>query len=87
MNVDRVGLSGAPAREVPDRSGGISGFKAVTLEDRWILSRFNRVAGETHAALEIYRFDEASRAVYDFFWGELCDWYIELIKPRLAFGK
>jgi len=35
-------------------------------------------------ALEAYRFDDAARAIYDFFWGELCDWYIELIKPRLS---
>ena len=35
-------------------------------------------------SLAAYRFDEAANAIYDFFWGELCDWYLELIKPRLA---
>jgi valyl-tRNA synthetase len=93
MNVDRVGSCGAgapstalrssPARDPSEQTAGIAGFTAVTLEDRWILSRFNRVAGEVGSALEIYRFDDAARAIYDFFWGELCDWYIELIKPRL----
>ena len=34
-------------------------------------------------ALETYRFHEAANQIYDFFWGEFCDWYIELIKPRL----
>jgi valyl-tRNA synthetase len=53
------------------------------LEDRWIYSRFYRVAGEVNQALEAYRFDEAASAIYSFFWGEFCDWYLELIKPRL----
>jgi valyl-tRNA synthetase len=37
-----------------------------------------------HEALETYRFHEAAHVVYHFFWGEYCDWYLELIKPRLA---
>jgi len=62
---------------------GIPGFTAETLEDRWILSRFNRVAQEINDALATYRFHEAAHVVYHFFWGEFCDWYLELIKPRL----
>jgi valyl-tRNA synthetase len=38
-----------------------------------------------NASLETYRFHEAANRIYDFFWGEFCDWYIELIKPRLNF--
>src|SRR5664279_1668473 len=53
-------------------------------EDRWILSRFNRVAQEIHEALDTYRFHEAAHVIYHFFWGDYCDWYLELIKPRLA---
>ena len=60
--------------------GWISGS---TLEDRWILSRFNRVAADVNDALATYRFHEAANRIYDFFWGEFCDWYLELIKPRL----
>jgi valyl-tRNA synthetase len=62
---------------------GVHGFKSETLEDRWILSRFNRVAQEIHDALDTFRFHEAAHVVYHFFWGEFCDWYLELIKPRL----
>jgi valyl-tRNA synthetase len=63
---------------------GVFGLKPQTLEDRWILSRFNRVCAEVHDALETYRFHEAAHVIYHFFWGEYCDWYLELIKPRLA---
>ena len=37
-----------------------------------------------NAALETYRFHEGANSIYDFFWGELCDWYFEFVKPRLA---
>ncbi|HEX5435110.1 MAG TPA: valine--tRNA ligase, partial [Candidatus Angelobacter sp.] len=62
---------------------GVAGFKADTLEDRWILSRFNRTAKDVNDALQTFRFHEAANRIYDFFWGEFCDWYLELIKPRL----
>ena len=90
MNVDRAQQSGvwslADFVSSPTDFGvrGVSGFKAETLEDRWILSRFNRVAQALHEALDTYRFHEAAHVVYHFFWGEYCDWYLELIKPRLA---
>jgi valyl-tRNA synthetase len=63
---------------------GLPGFHTETLEDRWILSRLNRVARDVDRALSAYRFDEAANAVYSFFWGEFCDWYIELVKPRIV---
>ncbi len=40
-----------------------------------------------NAALETYRFHEAANRIYDFFWGDFCDWYLELIKPRLNFEE
>jgi valyl-tRNA synthetase len=64
----------------------LQGFKAVNLDDRWIASRFNRVTKEIHEALADYRFHEAAHVVYHFFWGEFCDWYIEMVKPRLQAG-
>jgi valyl-tRNA synthetase len=87
MNVDRAQQAGVWSLD-EFKSGlqgqGIAGFQAQTLEDRWILSRFNRVAQEVDDALATYRFHEAAHVVYHFFWGEFCDWYLELIKPRLA---
>jgi len=52
-----------------------------------VLSRFNRVVSEVNDALAAYRFHEAANRIYDFFWGEFCDWYLELIKPRLNFDE
>jgi valyl-tRNA synthetase len=86
MNVDRLECGAdALAREISPVTTGIPGFRPTTLEDRWILSRFNRVTAEVNGALETYRFHEAANRIYDFFWGEFCDWYLELIKPRLNF--
>lgn len=56
------------------------------LADRWILSRFNKTVGEATANLEAYELGEAARILYEFIWNEFCDWYIEMIKPRL-YGK
>jgi valyl-tRNA synthetase len=50
-----------------------------------MFSRLSVVAAEVDRALGQYRFDEAANAVYQFFWGEFCDWYLELIKLRLDF--
>ncbi|MGA8639332.1 MAG: valine--tRNA ligase [Candidatus Sulfotelmatobacter sp.] len=88
MNVDRLECgAGALARGISPGAKGIPEFQLSTLEDRWILSRFNRVTAEVNAALETFRFHEAANRIYDFFWGELCDWYLELIKPRLNFEE
>ncbi|MGA9496716.1 MAG: class I tRNA ligase family protein, partial [Terriglobales bacterium] len=86
MNVDRIdsGLRpGADEGGRPSMSSGVAGFRASTLEDRWILSRFNRASADVNSSLQTYRFDEAANRIYDFFWAEFCDWYLELIKPRL----
>jgi valyl-tRNA synthetase len=77
----RPALDGAEPRH--HTGSGVAGFSSETLEDRWILSRFNRAAKDVNESLETYRFDEAATRIYDFFWGEFCDWYLELIKPRL----
>jgi valyl-tRNA synthetase len=89
MNVDRVepGLRPGRTAEGGGPHVGVAGFEAAALEDRWILSRFNRVTAEVNEALAAYRFHEAANRIYDFFWGEFCDWYLELIKPRLNFDE
>jgi valyl-tRNA synthetase len=56
---------------------------SLTLPDRWILSRLQRVAREVDEALEAFRINDAAHAIYRFLWTELCDWYIELAKPVL----
>ncbi|HXY51638.1 MAG TPA: valine--tRNA ligase [Terriglobales bacterium] len=84
LNRDRLGDAAGAPPPVSPTAKGIPGFDAQTLEDRWIVSRFNEAAGYMNEALETYRFHEAASRIYDFFWGELCDWYLELIKPRLA---
>ncbi|MGC2297859.1 MAG: valine--tRNA ligase [Acidobacteriaceae bacterium] len=56
------------------------------LEARWIVARLNSVAAEVNAALADYRFDEAANLVYQFFWGDFCDWYLEIVKLRLDFA-
>jgi valyl-tRNA synthetase len=87
MNVDRVEPGLRPGRTADGGRPymGLTGFNTLTLEDRWILSRFNRVTADVNDALQTYRFHEAANRIYDFFWGEFCDWYLELIKPRLQF--
>ncbi|HVO37439.1 MAG TPA: valine--tRNA ligase, partial [Spirochaetia bacterium] len=59
---------------------------ALTEIDRWIFHRLNDAAVAARAALEGYRFNEAAQAVYEFFWNDFCDWYIEAAKLPLASG-
>ena len=89
MNLDRIepGLQPGTRSHTTSAGGGVAGFKTARLEDQWILSRFNRVTADVNDALATYRFHEAANRIYDFFWGEFCDWYLELIKPRLNFDE
>ena len=56
------------------------------VEDRWILSRLERAKAEFDARIRGYDFSHAALGLYDFIYGELCDWYLELVKPRLRAG-
>jgi valyl-tRNA synthetase len=85
MNIDRgheagykISLSGhdSVSLELPENT---------PLETRWIFSRLSSVSDSVAHSLADYRFDEAANAVYQFFWGEFCDWYLELVKLRLNF--
>ncbi|HEV3094570.1 MAG TPA: valine--tRNA ligase [Solirubrobacteraceae bacterium] len=55
-----------------------------TVEDRWILSRLVQIETDTAARIEDYDFSHAALGLYDFVYGELCDWYLELVKHRLG---
>ena len=57
-----------------------------TVFDRWIRSSLQKTEARVEAAIEQYRFDLASQAIYEFVWNEYCDWYLELTKPILADG-
>ena len=59
----------------------------AAVEDRWILSRLERAADEVGERIDGYDFSHAALALYDFVYGELCDWYLELVKPRLRAGE
>ncbi|HKR32390.1 MAG TPA: class I tRNA ligase family protein, partial [Terriglobales bacterium] len=87
MNIDKAseeavwsesGLKELIASEAPSMS--------PDLIDRWIEARFQDTAREVNKALEEYRFHEAANLVYQFFWGDLCDLYIEAVKLRLDFS-
>jgi valyl-tRNA synthetase len=56
----------------------------LSLPDRWILSRHNRLVLEVNRLIDQYQFGEAGRALYEFLWGEFCDWYIEIAKVPLG---
>jgi len=62
---------------------GSPNLEELELGDRWILSRLNQVIKQTRENLENYGLGEAAKGLYEFIWGDFCDWYIELIKPRL----
>ena len=59
----------------------------LTLPDRWILSRVNRLASEVTDNLDRFELGIALQKVQDFTWDEFCDWYIEMVKPRLYNDK
>ena len=63
--------------------GTADGPREASLADRWIAARFQEAAEEVARAVEVYRFDLASQALYEFIWNEYCDWYLELSKPVL----
>ncbi len=56
---------------------------ALTSADRWILSKANKLVSEVTDNLEHYEMGIAAQKIYDFIWEEFCDWYIEMVKPRL----
>jgi valyl-tRNA synthetase len=64
--------------------GGDFDAARLRLEDRWILSRTERIARKVDGELEAFHFQGSLMALYDFFWHDVCDWYLEAVKPRLA---
>ncbi|ELS02780.1 valyl-tRNA synthetase [Xenococcus sp. PCC 7305] len=77
MNLDDKTPQDFPAIDAPELAADFE------LCDRWILSRFNQTVQQTRANIENYALGEAANGLYEFIWGDFCDWYIELIKSRL----
>ncbi len=94
-----LGTLGGGAGESQDESGqdprsknvgfgveGATAASAMRLADRWIISRLARTIGVVDEALSKYEFNRYAQQVYDFFWRDLCDWYLEAIKPVIREG-
>ena len=58
----------------------------LTTEDKWVISKFNTLAGDVGQNLDAFELGVASQKIYDFIWDVYCDWYIELTKPRIQAG-
>ena len=67
----------------PERADVKIQWSLLPVEDHWILSRLNRTIASVTGLMEDFQFGEALRQIYDFLWGEYCDWYIEIAKIRL----
>src|SRR5216110_3307424 len=80
-NIGRFILAHLPERVQPLEA---LDAKRLLLADRWILSRANDAVAAVTASLEQFRLDEAAKRCYEFVWGELADWYVEAVKPRLG---
>ena len=86
MNVDRAAEAGVTI-DLSTLGAALRESADAPLETRWILTRLSNASNAVERSLGDYRFDEAASAVYQFFWGDFCDWYIEIVKLRLEFGE
>src|SRR5207245_8243789 len=80
-NIGRFILAQLPERVRPIDELDLS---RLPLADRWILTRANDTVHAVTSYLEQFKLDEAAKRCYEFVWGELADWYVEAVKPRLA---
>ncbi|MAF38681.1 MAG: valine--tRNA ligase, partial [Chloroflexi bacterium] len=84
-NASRFVISGL------DGKSGLEGWhdlsKVEHREDRWIVSRLDRVTAEVNESLRNFELGDAQQKLYDFFWNDYCDWYIEMAKLRLRSGE
>lgn len=78
-NASRYVLMNCGEQSIPEPTDP----QQLSVADRWIISRFQRTASSVEENMKDYRFDLVSQSLYDFFWNEYCDWYVELSKPIL----
>ena len=81
-NASRLILMNTSSQQDPREEPDLRALDS-RVEDRWILSRLQGAIGEVGGHLDEYDFSHASLSLYRFFWSELCDWYLEIVKPRL----
>jgi valyl-tRNA synthetase len=84
MNVDRAAEIGITVDPAALGAMPVVGEDAP-LEARWIVAELHATATKVNQSLENYRYDDAANAIYQFFWGSFCDWYLEIVKLRLDF--
>ena len=77
-NASRFVLMNVGHTEAKPPYGGLA-----SVADEWIISRLNRTIEDVTRSLERFRFNEAESVVYDFFWHDFCDWYVEMMKPTI----
>lgn len=80
-----MNLEGEAPLSVQEIHEGID-LSLLSLEDKWILSKLNRIIFDVNQKLKDYQFDQAALGAYDFFWKEFCSYYLEISKPILS-GK
>ncbi|MGB7189270.1 MAG: valine--tRNA ligase [Acidobacteriaceae bacterium] len=85
MNVDRAAEAGIVV-DPHSLANSLGPDADSPIEARWIVSRLNGTAEQVNQALGDSRFHEAASLIYQFFWGDFCDWYLEIVKLRLDFG-
>jgi valyl-tRNA synthetase len=85
MNVERAREAGVTI-DLATLSHSLITDEDNYIESRWIRSRLAKTSALVNAALTVYRFDEAANHLYQFFWGDFCDWYLEIVKLRLNFA-
>jgi valyl-tRNA synthetase len=86
MNLDRAAEVGITA-SVGSLTRSSLFINKWPIEELWILSRLNKTVNDVNVALDRYRYDDAANFIYQFFWGEFCDWYLEIVKLRLDFSE
>ena len=85
MNVDRAAEAGIKV-DLSTLGGMPAVGSDAPLEARWIVAELHATAARVNEALSNYRYDDAANAIYQFFWGSFCDWYLEIVKLRLDFS-
>jgi valyl-tRNA synthetase len=81
-NAARFALMNLPD-EMPAEALGYDVTRAAGMHHAWLFHRLEQVKASTDAAIENYQFNEAAQGLYQFVWHELCDWYLEMLKPEL----